>query len=118
LGFLGYDSDLGLGADEVLTAAGDSGGPVFLDQTIVGVTAFNTGRHDADFNDIFDQSWGEAGFATRVSSFQDFIVAATNGEAVFVPEPTIWTLLVTAFLVARPFSIPLVRPRRAGGLRA
>jgi hypothetical protein len=30
LGFLGYDSDLGLGADEVLTSAGDSGGPVFL----------------------------------------------------------------------------------------
>jgi hypothetical protein len=118
LALLGFESDLGLGADEVLTAYGDSGGPVFLGQTIVGVTSFNTGRDDVDFNDIFDQSWGEAGFATRVSSFQDFIMAATNGEAVFVPEPTIWTLLATAFLAARPCSIRRVRKRRAGGLRA
>ena len=57
-------------------------------ETIVGVNAFNVGLIAADYNGEFDQSWGEAAFATRVSSFQDFIMAATDGEAVFVPEPS------------------------------
>ncbi len=100
LGFLDYDSDLGFGVDEVLTAAGDSGAPVFLGQAIAGVSAFNTGLIASDYNDEFDQSWGEAGFATRVSSFQDFIATATDGEAVFVPEPSHGiALLVTVVVV-------------------
>jgi V8-like Glu-specific endopeptidase len=104
LTFLGHDSDLGFGADEVLTAFGDSGAPVFWDDMIVGVNAFNVGLISADYNDQFDQSWGEAGFATRVSRFQDFIMSATGGEAIFVPEPslTIHLLVTLAVVGLRP----------------
>ena len=84
LSFVGEVSDLGFGADEVLSSMGDSGGPVFIDGAIAGVIAFNTSRDDADYNNEFDQSWGEAGFATRVSSFQEFITMATDGQATFI----------------------------------
>ena len=84
--FLGVDSDLGFGMDEVLTSQGDSGGPAFVYGAVAGVNAFNAWLTDSDFNDEFDQSWGEVAFATRVSSFQDFILTATNGEAVFLMD--------------------------------
>ena len=54
-----------------------------------------------DYNDARDQSWGEVGYATRVSSFREFIVAATNGEAAFVPEPATWNLLILGTLSIR-----------------
>lgn len=116
LSALGHESDLGLGADEVLTAAGDSGGPAFLDQSIAGVFAFGTVLNAFDFNDKHDRSWGEAGFATRVSSFRDFITEATNGEAVFVPEPGFalsgwWcVLLLLARLRTAMRRVPRIRP--------
>ena len=93
--FQGVESDLGLGIDEVLASPGDSGGPVFVDGAIAGVSAFNAWPFDGDVNDEFDQSWGEAAFATRVSSFQEFILSATNNQAVFVPEPS--SLFLAAF---------------------
>jgi hypothetical protein len=37
----------------------------------------------------------------RVTSYRDFILAATGGTAVFVPEPsTLFVLLVSAFMAA------------------
>jgi hypothetical protein len=101
LSFLGHDSDLGFGADEVLPAAGDSGSPVFWGEAIVGINAINTGLIATDYNDEYDQSWGEAGYATRVSSFRDFISTATDGEAVFVPEPSTGHLIVVGIFLGR-----------------
>jgi hypothetical protein len=40
LPLLGFDSDLGFGADEVFSATGDSGGPTFIGGAIAGVTAW------------------------------------------------------------------------------
>ena len=37
-----------------------------------------------DATDYSDSSWGERDYHTRVSNFQDFIMTATEGQAVFV----------------------------------
>lgn len=87
LALTGFASDLGFGADEVFTANRDSGGPGFLHGAIASVVAFGDRLPDADINDELDSSWGEAGFDARVSSFRDFIMTATDGQATFVPEP-------------------------------
>ena len=91
----GLDSDLGFGEDEVLATHGDSGGPVFIDGTIAGITSFGSRLPIADFTTEQDASWGEGGFDARVSNYQDFILAATGGQAVFVPEPSLhnWLFL-------------------------
>jgi hypothetical protein len=87
LALAGFESDLGFGADEVLLAGGDSGGPSFIEGAIAAVSIFGGTLPDADFDDRLDnQTWGEAGFSTRVSGFRDFIFTATGGTAVFVPE--------------------------------
>jgi hypothetical protein len=87
-------SDLGFASDEAFAAVGDSGGPIFIDGAIAGITAYGLGLTTGDATaDPFDASWGELSFDTRVSSFQDFILTATDGQAVFVPEPSTWTLL-------------------------
>jgi hypothetical protein len=85
---LGYESDLGFGVDEVGVAAGDSGGPLFIGSAIVGVNAYSARLPIADVNGNTDSSWGEANFFTRVSNYRDFILTATNGTALFVPEPS------------------------------
>lgn len=86
----GVVSDLGFGADEVLLGLGDSGGPVFIDGVIAGVSTFRVQPIEGDFNNEFDGSWGELGFSVRVSRFRAFISTATNGQAVFVPESEKW----------------------------
>ena len=98
---IGIESDLGFGADEVFAARGDSGAPVFrLDGSIAGVTAFG-GRLD----DQPDESFGAVAFTMPVASFQDFISTATNGTAVFVPEPdaclTVACCLILLFTQAK-----------------
>jgi hypothetical protein len=109
LATLGVTSDLGFGSDEVLFAPGDSGGPMFVGEAIVGVNAFT--------NDIQDNSrWGEVCFATRVSYFRNSIMTATGGTAVFVPEPGGNSLFLIASLVGwlnrRRHSERLNAPRR------
>jgi hypothetical protein len=91
--YLAIASDLGFGADEVIPTSGDSGGPVFIDGVIVGVSSFGSGGFATDITPEPDSSWGELGFHTRVSSFQEFITTATDGQAVFVPEPASWSML-------------------------
>lgn len=81
-------SDLGFGADEVFPAMGDSGSPSFLGGAVAGITSFVSRLPEADATDATDSSWGEGGFDVRISDFQDFILAATGGAAVFVPEPS------------------------------
>ncbi len=83
----GVESDLGFGMDEVMSASGDSGGPGFIGDAIASVVAFGSRLPEADTTDDLDGSWGEAGFDTRVSMFRDFILAATDGTAVFTAIP-------------------------------
>jgi hypothetical protein len=95
---LGYESDLGFGVDEVGPAAGDSGGPLFIGSAIAGVNAYTARLPNADVNGQTDSSWGEGNFFTRVSYYRDFIHNATNGTAIFVPEPSTLVLLFVAVL--------------------
>jgi hypothetical protein len=99
LAHLSIASDLGFGPDEVIPTQGDSGGPVFIDGVIAGISSFGSGGFPTDVTPAPDSSWGEIGFHTRVSSFQEFITTASGGEAVFVPEPSTWVLIVAAIVV-------------------
>lgn len=110
LALTGFTSDLGFGVDEVLTANRDSGGPGFLNGAIASVGAFGDRLPDADINDELDSSWGEAGFDARVSHFHDFIISATDGRAVFVPEPD---LLTTTTLMSVWLGLLRCRVRRS-----
>ncbi len=104
----GYESDLGFGADEVGPAAGDSGGPLFIGSAIAGVNAYSARLPIADVNGNSDSSWGEGNFFARVSNYREFILAATNGTAIFVPEPS----TIALFFVA--FTIPAIGSRKRG----
>jgi hypothetical protein len=98
LELLGVPSDLGFGGDEVGFASGDSGGPMFIGGAIAGVDAFSAQPVAGDVNEMLDSSWGEASFFTRVSHYRDFILAATGGKAIFVPEPSTIALLIVGAL--------------------
>jgi trypsin len=88
LALIDIESDLGFGADEVFPADGDSGGPSFLGGAVAGITTFAASLPEADVTGGTDSSWGEGGFNVRVSGFREFILTATGGAAVFVPEPS------------------------------
>jgi secreted trypsin-like serine protease len=109
LALTGFDSDLGFGADEVGLAFGDSGGPLFLNGAIAGVTAFSARLPRADVNGVFDGSWGEGTFFTRVSNYRAFLHTATGGTAVFVPEPPATSLFWAAA------ALGWLKPRRLTG---
>lgn len=86
-----FNSDLGLGASELLAVPGDSGGPTFIAGQIAGITSFATGTGTGLF--------GEVGADTKVSAYANWILSA-------VPEPQPWVLWlaglpVLAFLAAR-----------------
>jgi secreted trypsin-like serine protease len=98
LALTGFDSDLGFGADEVAVGPGDSGGPLFIGSAIAGVNAYSARLPVADVNGDTDSSWGEGNFFTRVSYYRDFIVTATGGSAVFVPEPSTIALVIAGAL--------------------
>ena len=90
LSLLGVPSDLGFGDDEVGLFLSDSGGPLFVDKAIAGVNQAIFGGLNGDVTaDESDGSWGELQYVTRVSSFREFIMTATSGQAVFV-SPSSW----------------------------
>jgi hypothetical protein len=95
LSLIGVESDLGFGADEVLSAPGDSGGPMFVGQAIAGIIAVGFNPSEVDPH---DRNWGEQTLATRVSNFRDFIQMATGGTAVFVPEPANVAVVIAAVM--------------------
>lgn len=72
-------SDPGLGAWEVNTAAGDSGGPAFLDGRVAGITSYgfspasNGLGQGIDVDGRTNSSYGEFSVETRVSAYQSFI---------------------------------------------
>ena len=94
LAISGFASDLGFGVDEVMSAIGDSGGPVFINGVIAAVAGFGSRLPVADINSVHDWSWGEASFDTRVSNYRSFILAATGEAAIFVPEPSMASILM------------------------
>jgi hypothetical protein len=100
LELLGTASDLGFGSDEVGFTNGDSGGPLFIGGAIAGVGAFFAQPFVGDVNDRPDSSWGEASFFTPVAYYREFIVTATDGTAMFVPEPSTLLLLLVSALAA------------------
>lgn len=62
----------------------------------------------ADVNYVIDFSWGEGDFAVRVSLFWKFLLAPTNGTAVFASEPSTWLLTCAGYT-----SICVVLARRS-----
>lgn len=96
--------DLGLGSAEVGAAPGDSGGPTFLDGLIAGVHSFGVTTFPVlsppDFTAFFDNSWGEFGGDTRVSSFTAFIAQYSPGATTPVPEPGTLLLFAVGALAA------------------
>jgi hypothetical protein len=119
-------SDLGFGADEVSTTRGDSGGPAFIGGAIAGITSFGLSDFPTDVTPgvPFDSAWGSLNFQTRISSFQDFIETATDGQAVFVPEPSTAILFTAATILAllcrALLGLPAIRcsPNRHGCVRS
>jgi hypothetical protein len=91
---LGVHSDLGFGGDEVGLGCGDSGGPIFIGGAIAGVMLATGQAAIGDATSLPDGSWGEATSALRISPYRNFILAATGGRAVFVPEPSSAALLI------------------------
>jgi hypothetical protein len=114
LAIIGFDSDLGFGADEVALGNLDSGGPMFVGGAVAGVNAFSARLPASDVTSKTDSSWGEAFFATRVSHFRNFLAHATSGTAVFVPEPAsnvqvlIGFVLLNRCLAARRNHVPFI----------
>lgn len=88
----------GLGALEVSTAPGDSGGPQFINGQIASVTSFGL-TFGPDFGDvdgtennpILNDSFGELNGFTPVGTNLAFI----NGA--MVPEPAGWALMILGF---------------------
>lgn len=109
LDIAGFDSDLGFGMDEVMSAGRDSGGPGFVNGAIASIVAFGDRIPSTDVNGVLDSSWGELGFDLRISGYREFIASATNGQAVFVPEPESWC----PYFICVAATFALARPRRS-----
>lgn len=84
---------LSIGANEVMTAGGDSGGPQFIGGRIASVTSFGSTRGGRDFRPGNQSSWGELGGYVPVSIHDTFIYRAMG----MVPEPTTWAMMVIGF---------------------
>jgi secreted trypsin-like serine protease len=83
----------GLGALEVSTAPGDSGGPQFVNGQIASVTSFGLtfGTQTGDIDNSLNDSFGEFNGFTPVGTNLAFI----NGA--MVPEPASWALMILGF---------------------
>ncbi len=75
----------GVGADEVSSAGGDSGGPEFIGDLVASVTSFGLtfGSEWGDVDDALNSSFGEFNGFVPVSIHRDFI----NAAMATVPEP-------------------------------
>ncbi|MEH0166590.1 trypsin-like serine protease [Roseateles microcysteis] len=81
--------DLGVGADEVSSAGGDSGGPEFVDGKVASVTSFGLsfGGFYGDINPGLNSSFGEFNGFVPTSIHADFIRSS------FIPEPASMALV-------------------------
>ncbi|TVS15865.1 MAG: hypothetical protein EA424_15210 [Planctomycetaceae bacterium] len=76
--FFGFHYNIlhnGLGADEGMQSAGDSGGPALIGNAVSGVVSFSRQRLGSppDVDDDGNNSFGEYAVMTRVSAFQGWI---------------------------------------------
>lgn len=84
-------ADVGLGNLEVIAAPGDSGGPKLINGEIAGISSFSLSLRfhngtSSDLDNLFNRSFGEFGFDTRVSHYADWIDSITMPSQ-SVPEP-------------------------------
>ncbi|ARV58765.1 hypothetical protein BZZ01_09040 [Nostocales cyanobacterium HT-58-2] len=99
--------NLGLGNEESNIAAGDSGGPAFIDDLIAGIASYSfsdsfvfpSGVH-TDLTTGTDSSFGEFSVTTRISNYAQFIDAVLANKVVSAaPLPLrLTTLLPSARL--------------------
>jgi hypothetical protein len=85
---------LGVGALEVSTAGGDSGGPQFIGGKIASVTSYgySFGTGFGDIRAGLQSSFGEGNGFVPVYLHRDFIAANT-----VVPEPGTWAMMIVGF---------------------
>lgn len=91
-------NDLGLGINEVNQGAGDSGGPIFIDNSIAGITSYQLGDWEVftngsqtDIDSRLNGTFGEFAGAARASSYASFVEDAIAGKVrsvKSVPEPS------------------------------
>lgn len=87
LGLLHNQSNLGLGGFEASQSQGDSGGPAFLDNRISGVVSYSLPVNPGsppDIDGVANNSFGELGVMTRVSSFATTLTTQLNAVYAFV----------------------------------
>ncbi|BAZ53315.1 peptidase S1 and S6 chymotrypsin/Hap [Nostoc sp. NIES-4103] len=83
----------GLGLNEVTSFEGDSGGPVFINNLVVGITSFggSLGLTPPEVDNERNGSFGEVSFDTRVSSYASYIDDVLAGKiqpTYKIPEPS------------------------------
>lgn len=84
--------DPGVGALEVGTAGGDSGGPQFINGKLAAVTSYGLtfGSPFGDVDDKLNSSWGEFSGYVPIYLHKDFIQSV-------IPEPATWGLMISGF---------------------
>lgn len=96
LGPLVQFCDLGLGADEVGVAGGDSGGPQFVDGRVVSVTSYGLSFGTA-FGDVgggLNSSFGEFSGYVPTGIHRNFILSSLVAP---VPEASTWVMMILGF---------------------
>ena len=90
----GFACETGVGAREVGVAGGDSGGPQFIGGRISSVTSYGLsfGTTFGDCRAGLNSSCGEFSGWVPVSIHRDFIA-----EAMAVPEPATWAMMIMGF---------------------
>jgi hypothetical protein len=96
IAFAGIPSSLGLLLDEVMIAPGDSGGPVFFGNELIGVASFSACFSDAsdclvppDVDSELNGSFGELSGHTALFFHSDWISSIVTP----VPEPATFAFL-------------------------
>lgn len=87
-------ANLGLGAMEAIIGSGDSGGPMFIGNTIVGIASFTARISDGlglspDVDASNNSSFGEIAGFSRTTQFSSFLQPFADP----IPEPSTWLML-------------------------
>lgn len=90
----GFGCEQGVGAQEVSTAGGDSGGPQFINGRLASVTSYGLsfGTSFGDQDNLLNSTYGE--FAGYVPTFIHYDWIANNAA---VPEPQSWAMMLMGF---------------------
>jgi hypothetical protein len=90
----GFGCGTGIGAREVSSAGGDSGGPQFVNGRIASVTSYGLtfGSDYGDIDDALNDSWGEFNGFVPTSIHYNWIA-----HVAAVPEPATWAMMLMGF---------------------